>query len=119
MASLKYVKRDISEVFHLAATLVKVVEPEAINMPLILLSNFLISSSDTFKYAFAVLCLVLSSTKSQTPSSLETTSSILCLGNILTSKPHIEKSKFGLFLLYTETKAFSHLIDVNEVGTLL
>lgn len=117
--SRKYVIRPINVVFHLLDILVKVVDPLAIRICLTLFSNLFKLSSSTRINAWAVISLVFSFCNFQTPSFCVNYSfNALIFGRILNSKPHIEKSKLGLSLEYTDTKEFSQLMVVIHRGSL-
>ena len=137
----------INAVFHLLTIFVNVVEPEDIRICLTLFSKTFRCSSSTRRYATAVRSFVCSFCRCHTPSLLliKASCDIRILGIILTSNPHLNPSKsiakiwlhksqviivkstentymlkrrFGLSLLYTDTKLFSHSRVVILRGSL-
>ena len=101
------------------AIFVKVVAPEDMRICLILFSNAFMASSSTLRKACAVLSFVTSFVRLHTPSFAANPSwAILQRGKILTSKPDMLNRRFGLSLLYTLTRLFSHSKVVMLLGSL-
>ena len=105
-------------VFHLFTILVKVVEPDAMRICLILLWNLVMCSISTLRKHCAVLSLVTSFCKFHTPSLLVMSSCVTRhLGRILHSNPDMLNSKLGLSLLYTLTKELLQRTVVTDRGS--
>ena len=105
------------DVFHLLATLVKVVEPELMRIWRTRFSYVLMDSSSTRRKACAVRSLVASFCSAHTPWRLAKSSGgARHLGRMRTSKPAMLKSRFGLSRLKTETKLASQSSVVMERG---
>ena len=89
--------RPMSAVFHLLTILVNVVAPEDMSTWRTRFSNVFSASSSTRRKACAVRSLVSSFCSAHTPSFCAKPSMAeRDLGRMRTSKPHMEKSRFGL-----------------------
>ena len=96
-ASRKYVMRPMSAVFHLFAIFVNVVAPEDMRIWRTRESNVFCDSSSTRRKACAVRSLVASFCSAHTPSrATKSAPAARHFGSTRTSKPAIEKSRFGL-----------------------
>ena len=116
-ASRKYVMSPMSDVFHLLAILVNVVDPDDMRTTRMRFSNAAKDASSTRKNACAVISFVASFCRFHTPSLCTGISmSMRHLGLMRTSKPHMSKSRLGLSLLYTLTKLLLHSNVVCDRG---